>query len=343
MAGLPLRMQVPVFVGDGRIHWAERALPEPGPGQLLLRVRANALCGSERGQFYGGSHVTPGHEAAGVVAGFGPGTTTPVGTPGVVFLMEFCGECRNCLVGHTNQCLQKGADMGFNRDGGYAPYELVGERVFFAVPSDLPLDEATLLLDVMGTSGHALGRARLLRPDIASVLVSGAGPVGLGLLAMCRLLLGADVPVYVADVLPSRLALAERLGGVPVSVAERPLADGLATAGRSAVDVAFDASGRGAARQAAVAALGSRGVLVCVGHGEDVRLEVSRDLIGPERAVLGSEYFRYAELADNLPLLLRHRSYLAQIITHRFAPAQIQTAFEAFFRGETGKAVVVQP
>ncbi len=338
-----MTMRVPLFVGGGRIEWGEREVPSPGPGELLLRVRANALCGSERGQFFGGTQVVPGHEAAGIVASAGPGTATPVGTAGVVFLMHFCGECRSCRTGHTNQCLAKRGDMGFNRDGGYAPYELVSERVFFPVPGDLPLEIATLLLDVMGTSRHAISRALQVRPDIESVLVTGSGPVGLGLLAMCRLLLGADVPVYVSDVAPARLALAERLGGIPVPVAERGLGEGLTDHGRTEVDIAFDASGRADARQAAVAALGRRGVLVCVGHGQDVRLDVSRDLIAPERGVLGSEYFRYDELTDNLPLLLSHRTYLSQIITHRFGVAEIQDAFEAFFRGETGKAVVVQP
>jgi propanol-preferring alcohol dehydrogenase len=336
-------MRVPRFVGGGRIEWAEREVPAPGPGQLLLRVGANALCGSERGQFFGGSAVVPGHEAAGVVAAAGPDTAVAPGTPGVAYLMEFCGRCRNCRLGHTNLCLAKGGDLGFNRDGGYAPFEIVSERAFFPVPAEVPADVATLLLDAMGTSGHAIGRARRVREDVESVLITGAGPVGLGLLAMWRVQAGPDLPVYVSDVAPRRLALVERLGGTPVPVAVRTLADALAREGRGAVDVAFDASGRAEARQAAVAALGSRGVLVCVGHGQDVRLDVSRDLIGPERAVLGSEYFRYAELGENLPLLLAHRAYLAQILTHRFGPDDLPLAFEAFFGGETGKAVVVHP
>jgi propanol-preferring alcohol dehydrogenase len=96
-------MRVPVFAGARRIEFAERPVPEPGPGQLLLRVTANALCGSERDQYELGSPVTPGHEAAGVVAAAGPGTRTTLGTPGVVFLMDFCGACRSCRVGATNQ------------------------------------------------------------------------------------------------------------------------------------------------------------------------------------------------------------------------------------------------
>ncbi len=71
-------------------------------------------------------------------------------------------------------------------------------------------------------------------------------------------------------------------------------------------------------------------------------LDVSRDLIAPERAVLGSEYFRYDELPANLELLRRHLPYFAQLVTHRFAVQDIQEAFELFFRGETGKVLVEQ-
>ena len=69
-------------------------------------------------------------------------------------------------------------------------------------------------------------------------------------------------------------------------------------------------------------------------------LDVSRDLIEPERAVLGSEYFCYDELHSNLELLRDNLPYLGQIITHRFALQDINEAFEIFFRGETGKVLV---
>lgn len=85
-----------------------------------------------------------------------------------------------------------------------------------------------------------------------------------------------------------------------------------------------------------------RGVLVCVGHGEVLHLHVSRDLIAPERAVLGSEYFCYSEFAGNLSLLRAHLPYLRQIITHRYPVQDIQRAFELFFEGNTGKVVIEQ-
>jgi threonine 3-dehydrogenase len=284
----------------------------------------------------------PGHEAAGIVVEAGPETRTPVGTLGAIFLMDFCGECRSCRLGFTNQCRAKRADMGFNRDGGYGPYELIHESIFFPVGDDLAPAEATLLLDIMGTGGHALKRAQLVHPDAASLLIAGAGPIGLGVLAMAKLLLGSDVPVFITDRIPYRLALAERLGGLPISLQAGSVEDGLRARGRDRVDLAVDTSGKGAARQDALYALDQRGVLVCVGHGEGLTLNISGDLIAPERAVLGSEYFRYDEMAGNLGLLRRNREYLGQIITHRYPVADLQYAFETFFAGETGKVVIEQ-
>ncbi|MDF2440481.1 MAG: hypothetical protein JWN98_1465 [Abditibacteriota bacterium] len=339
-------MRVPLFVGQGRIEWGEKPVPVPGPGQLLLRVGANSLCGSERGQWQYGSSVTPGHDAAGTVVAAGPQTTTPPGTHGVVFLMDFCGACRSCRLGFTNQCAHKRADMGFNRDGGYAPYELVSESVFFAVDAGLSPGEATLLLDVMGTGGHAISRAQMVRPDIQSLLICGAGPIGLGLLVMAKLRLG-DIPVLVSDVSPFRLQMAASLGGLPISLRDNhdapiSLREGLPRHGFGEVDAAIDSSGKSVARHEAIELLAARGVLVCVGHGEGLHFEVSRHLIAPERAVLGSEYFRFDELPANLRLLREHRKYLGQIITHHFGGHEIARAFELFFAGQTGK-VIVQP
>ncbi len=232
--------------------------------------------------------------------------------------------------------------MGFNRDGGYGGYELVSERIFFPVDPDLSLTEATLLLDIMGTGGHAIQRGQRVHTDIQSLLIAGAGPIGLGVLAMARLLLGDSLPILITDVVPYRLKLAEQLGGRPISVRETTLEAGLRAHGLEKVDLAIDTSGKGAARQSCLDALDRRGALICVGHGEGLNLEVSRDLIAPERAVLGSEYFRYQELPANLELLRQHRAYLRRIITHQVGVTDIQWAFETFFAGETGKVIIEQ-
>ncbi len=329
--------RAPLFLGDGQIEFEERTIPSPGPGELLLRVRANAICGSDRAQYQGGSNVVPGHEAVGTVEAVGYETRTSVGTTGAVYLMDYCGRCRSCAMGLTNQCLAKRADMGFTRDGGFGPYEVVHETNFFPVPDDLPPAEATLLLDVMGTSGHALHRARLVRPDIESICIVGAGPIGLGILVVARLTFGADFPIRVTDISQWRRDYAERLGGIAVDAT-----DPIAIRNLPPSDVAFDATGKSSGRLVALGALDRRGVLVCVGHGDTLTLDVSADLIAPERAVLGSEYFPFSDLGPNLELLLANREALRAVITHTYPLEQIKLAFETFLGGETGKVVVTQ-
>lgn len=330
-----------MFTGNKQIKFGEKPVPQPGVGQLLMRVQANALCGSEKPQFFDGTPTTPGHEAAGTVIAVGPATRIPVGTSGVVFLMDFCGECRSCKLGFTNQCLQKRGDMGFNKDGGYGQYELIHESIFFPAPG-FSATEATLLLDIMGTGGHAIERCQLMRPDIESLLVLGAGPIGLGVLMMAKIILGNHVKVYLTDIVPYRLKLAEKLGGLPINVAMGSIKDGLKSHGADAADMAVDTSGKQVAREEGHRALAQRGSLICVGHGEGISLKISPDIIAPERSVVGSEYFRFDELPANLRRLTQHRSYLNQIFTHRFGVDEIQKAFELFFGGETGKVVIEQ-
>jgi len=339
---IPSSCRVPAFVGNKQIKFTEKTVPQAGPGQLLLRVHANALCGSEKSQFFDGTSTTPGHEAAGTVVAAGPDTRTLVGTPGVVFLMDFCGTCRSCKLGFTNQCLQKRGDMGFNKDGGYGQYELIHESIFFAVPEEFSATEGTLLLDIMGTGGHAIERCQLMRPDIESLLILGAGPIGLGVLMMAKIILGNHVKVYLTDIVPYRLKLAEQLGGLPINVSTTTISAGLKTHGADAADMAVDTSGKQVAREEGHRALAQRGSLICVGHGEGISLKISPDIIAPERSVVGSEYFRYDELAPNLRRLKEHRSYLNQIITHRLGMEEIQKSFELFFGGETGKVIIEQ-
>jgi len=338
---IPPSCRVPSFVGSKQIKFIDKPVPQPGPGQLLLQVQANALCGSEKPQFFDGTPTTPGHEAAGTIVATGVGTQTAIGAMGVVFLMDFCGKCRSCKLGFTNQCLAKRGDMGFNQDGGYGQYELIHESIFFASPG-FSATEATLLLDIMGTGGHAIERCQLLRPDIESLLILGAGPIGLGVLMMAKIILGKHVKVYLTDIVPYRLKLAEQLGGLPINVAKGSIKDGLKSHGTDAADMAVDTSGKQVAREEGLRALAQRGSLICVGHGEGISLKVSPDIIAPERSVVGSEYFRFDELPANLRRLTQHRGYLNQIITHRFGVEEIQKSFELFFAGKTGKVIIEQ-
>lgn len=327
---------VPRFRGDARIEFEPYEYPAPDDGELLLAVGANAICGTDRNEYFNGSAIVPGHEAAGVVVEAGSETRTAVGTQGAVFLMDFCGQCRSCRLGATNQCLAKRADVGQTSNGGYGPYLLTHESNFFPVDDETSLPEATMLLDVMGTSGHAMGRAQRMRDDIESLYIAGAGPIGLGLLVMAKIVLGDDLPIAISDVNPWRKEFAASFGALVMDGRDEAAVKSFAP------DVAFDSSGRRAAREIALSALSKRGSLVCVGHGETVTIDVSRDLIAPERSVIGSEYFRYDEMEQNLQRLQRHRHLVRRVITHTFPVEEIQHAFDLFFAGQTGKVVITQ-
>jgi threonine dehydrogenase-like Zn-dependent dehydrogenase len=232
--------------------------------------------------------------------------------------------------------------MGFNKDGGYGRYELIHESIFFPVPEEFSATEGTLLLDIMGTGGHAIERCQLMRPDIESLLILGAGPIGLGVLMMAKIILGNHVKVYLTDIVSYRLKLAEQLGGLPINVSKTTVGAGLKAHGADSADMAVDTSGKQVAREEGLRALAQRGSLICVGHGEGITLKISPDIIAPERSVVGSEYFRYDELPANLRRFKQHRSYLNQIITHRFGVDEIQKSFDLFFGGETGKVIIEQ-
>lgn len=325
----------PFLRGGGRIENDLVSYEPPGPGQLLLRARANALCGTDRGIYEHGNAVVAGHEAAGEVIGAGAGTTTEVGTRGVVYLMAYCGSCASCSRGLTNLCRDKHGDIGLNRHGGLGPYVLVQERSFFPIDDDVPFPLATMLLDVMGTNGHVLDRAERTLPEIRSLHVVGAGPVGIGTLVMARIRYGDALPITVSDVADWRLRFATSLGASTVLHPED-------VATSEPVDLAVDTSGRTAARQAAFARLERPGTLVCVGHGGELSLHVSPDLIASERTVLGSEYFPFADLERNAALLRRHREAIAAIITDELDVAELDQAFATFLSGRSGKVVVTQ-
>jgi threonine 3-dehydrogenase len=332
-------MRAARFVGGGRVEIVDQPVPEPGPGEVLVRVEACALCGTDRHALEHGAPVTPGHETAGRVAGTGPGVDAPrPGTRGVVYLVGFCGACAACRRGWTNICLERRWMYGFDAPGGFAEYQVVRADCFLPVDPQVPPGQAAALLDLLGTAGHALRRAG--PPTPRRVLVLGCGPIGLGALAMAAAL---GVPErYGVDLAGYRLELAGRLGAVPVDAAGDPVAK-LRAAAPDGFDVVVEAAGRTATQRQALELAGPGGRVLVVAHNpEPLALRTSADLIQREVALVGSEYFPVAELAANQALLLDGRVDPGPLLTHRFPLEELGAACDAFWSGHTGK-VLVEP
>jgi threonine 3-dehydrogenase len=210
---------------------------------------------------------------------------------------------------------------------------------FIPVDPRVPPGQATALLDLLGTAGHALRRAG--PPSPRRVLVLGCGPIGLGALAMAGAL---GIPErYGVDLAGHRLALAERLGAVPVDAAGTDPVASLKAAAPDGFEVVVEAAGRTETQRQALELAGPGGRVLIVAHNpRPLELRTSADLIQREVALVGSEYFPIAELAANQELMLEKKVDPGPLLTHRFPLADLQEACDAFWSGHTGK-VLVQP
>jgi threonine 3-dehydrogenase len=332
-------MRAARFVGNGRIEIGENPLPVPAPGDVLLRVHACALCGTDRHAFEAGSPVIPGHEIAGVVTSTGPQTDPSLlGRRGVVYLVDFCGRCPACVMGRMNMCSDKRRMFGLTADGGYADYAAVRADCFLPVDRGLPLDSATMLLDLLGTSGHAFRRAGGAPRHVA---VMGCGPIGMGAIVVARALGAEEVVAF--DVSGYRLELARRLGAVVIDARGSDPVVAAHERRPAGFDIVIEAAGLTATQHQAVQLAGAGGRVVFVAHNpEPMELHASKDLIQHEKTLLGSEYFPLEEFADSLSLLESGKVDPDIMITHRFPLDDIQTAFDEFVAGRTGK-VLIQP
>ena len=206
------------FPGGERVELAERPFPAGAPGELVLRVRRTALCGSDGKLWRKGAAHVPGHEILGTIDA--PGHARH-GERALVYIPVHCGRCALCIAGNTHTCETESTLVGWNRDGGYAEAVRVPERCLLPVPDEVPDDLAPLLLDTIGTASHALRLAKPVLADLVSarILITGAGPVGLGGLIALRDVGAGDVAV--ADPRPLRRELAESFGARIVPVGDR--------------------------------------------------------------------------------------------------------------------------
>ncbi len=207
-------MRAMVLEGFGRrLTEAQVPKPDPGPGEVLLRVRACGVCQTDLKILKGGHassprvvfpHI-PGHEVSGVVEELGPGTTGL--SPGdlvVVNIYDSCGECEYCRSGRESLCVHLGAWIGFDSPGGMAEYVRVPARNVVLLPRHLAPERAAILGDAIATSVRAIKTRGEVRPG-QTVLITGAGGVGLHAVQVAC---GLGARVIAADISASRLQLA---------------------------------------------------------------------------------------------------------------------------------------
>ncbi|WP_088285638.1 alcohol dehydrogenase catalytic domain-containing protein [Ideonella sp. A 288] len=316
------------FAGARQVELIDRPWPEVPAGEVLLRVRRTALCGSDGKLWHKGAAHTPGHEIFGTVDQ--PGHDLH-GQRSVVYIPVHCGVCAQCLAGQTHTCERESTLVGWNRDGGYGQALSVPEQCLLPVPDDIPDDLAPLLLDTIGTATHALRLVRPLLRDLASmrVLVTGAGPVGLGGLIALQDMGATDV--HVADPRPHRGALAESMGARLHPVGDRS----------RRFDLVLESSGNLAARDQGLEVVAAQGVMLWVGENDEPwTVHESKPVRRKDFFLVRSFYFPKGDHAANIALLRRHRERYARLVDHVFDMAEMPQEFARFMAGERIKPLM---
>ena len=335
--------------GNSTVEHVEVEVPQPGPGHVLLRMRASSICGSDIRAIYRehlghGAEayrgVIAGHEPCGEVVQLGPGTRRlSMGDRVVVYHIAGCGMCRECRRGYQVACLSSfRAAHGWQRDGGHAELMLAEEASCILLPEPLTFVDGALVSCGFGTAYEGLLRGGVGGRD--RLLVTGLGPVGLAA-AMLGRALGATT-VIGSDTSPDRAALASRLGLVDVAVSPDDLDDAVeeVTGGRGC-EVSLDCSGSSTARESALRNTRPWGRCVLVGEGGRIDFAVSDLLIHKQIALHGSWVTSLLHMEELLELLVRWELHPEEVVTHRYPLSDAGAAYQVADAGQSGKVTIV--
>lgn len=285
------------------LEMADRPRPEPGSGEVLVRIAACGICGSDVHGFDGssGRRIPPlvmGHEAAGTVAQTGPGVTRFRPGDRITFDSTIsCGECFFCRSGDFNLCDRReviGVSCGdYRRDGAFAEFLAVPERICYCLPESLNFAEAAMV-EPVSVALHAVAVSDLRGGETALVL--GAGMIGLLTLQAARA--AGCRRAFIADMDESRLELARELGATEVIPGSEDLTRVCRQlTGGAGVDIAFEAVGRDATVAAAIHSTRKGGAVTLIGNIDSqvslpLQVVVSRQLRLQGVAASCGEYSR---------------------------------------------------
>src|SRR5687767_8403596 len=298
-------MRGAVFLGNRKVELRNFPDPTPGPGEVVIEMKASGMCGSDL-KFYRSApgeaqkslgfsaDAEPfigGHEPCGVVAARGPGVSereAPIGQRVMDHHYSGCGVCGHCRVGWSQLCRQGITVYGVTAHGGHADFLKVPSRTLVPLPDELSFAEGAAVACGTGTAYGALRRMRVAGGDTLAVF--GQGPVGLS-----ATLLGAAMGARVVAVETGkeRLALAREFGAESTIDAskEDPIKSLHEKTKGEGVHFALDCTGAAPARLAAVRATRTWGTVCFVGEGGEVTLDVSRDLLRRQITLIGSWTF----------------------------------------------------
>jgi len=351
-------MRGAILPGNSTVEIREFPVPKPGPGQVLIKVRASSICGSDIRCIYrehlgkGPEGYQPGtiagHEPAGEIVEVGPGVKQrKVGDRVIVYHITGCGNCWDCREGYLISCTSSKhrAAHGWQRAGGHAPYLVTEENVCVPLADSLTFIDGAFCACGFGTAWEALTRMGI--DGSTNLLITGLGPVGLAA-AMLGKALGAPL-VIGTDLSEARLRRARAKGLVDHAFNVKKLREEEILSaicdltGGHKCERSIDCSAAPSARVLALKGTRRWGRCAFVGEGNNVDFQVSEVLIHNQLTLYGSWVTSTRHLEDLVEFLDRHRLHPeATSDPEFFFPLdQIARAYELAAAGDCGKCCII--
>ncbi|MFV0413368.1 MAG: zinc-binding dehydrogenase [Oscillospiraceae bacterium] len=329
----------------GKVDFISRTVPELAADEMVIKVVASAICGSDLHIFKGKHPSVPlpatiGHEFSGDVAAMGSGVTGfALGDRVTVEPCIVCGTCDACRHGEYGYC----ENISFtyrNGDGAMANYVKVKAPYVYKLPAHLSY-EAGALIEPLSVATHAVRRADIKMGE--NVLVLGAGAIGLLVAALCRLCGAGEV--LVCDHAAARLTLAKELGAtatVNPNEGESVEEAVQRVTGGKGMDKTFECVGRESTFVQAMTTLKKNGLATIIGIFEkpDITIPAMR-FINYEIKVQGAQGYCW-----DFPIAIKMTRDidLEKLITHTFALENLQQALETCFDRSAGSVkVIIKP
>src|SRR5712671_5567051 len=340
-----------VFLGERKLELQEFPDPTPGPGEVVLAIKASGMCGSDLHPYRAagnaaaslglgsGGPVIAGHEPCGVVAAVGAGVAAdfaPVGARVMNHHYKGCGRCKHCRGGWSQLCRKGITVYGVTGHGGHANFMKAPAFTCVPLPDALSFEEGAAVSCGTGTAYGALRRLDVSGRDTLAVF--GQGPVGLSA-TMLGAAMGARV--IAVDIANERLHLARELGADAVVnsretdpvKAIRDLTHG------EGAETTMDCTGLPEPRVAAVKSAATWGRMCFVGEGGATTFDISSDLIRKQLTLVASWTFSSMGQWECARFVADRKIPLGRLLTERFSLDQAVDAYKLFDTQTTGKGV----
>jgi len=324
------------FLGNSNVEISNLPDPKVGEGDVLVKVKASAICGSEMGSYRSSNPMdgNAGHEAMGVVADPNGSKRFAKGDRVGAFTIQGCGNCFWCLQGKPDFCNNVGTIAN-------AHSEFVVSKEIWLHPLPDDVDDATGVLlagDGLGVPCGASSRAGVVPGDVTCVF--GVGPVGLGM-TLVQTFMGAKV--IAIDINPYRLELASKMGAWKTINSKE--VDNL----RSALldltsglgpNKCFECSGRQETLDVALDVTFPEGIVTVIGHGKQ-EINPQRLIFRKNLRLMGNWVCHFSDY-NGMLIMLRNGLQATRLVTNHFPLEQADEAYRRFSEGLEGKVILTQ-